>query len=227
MHYTHKNTDGEEFVSLDGATVPVGKVVCVGRNYMEHIEELGNTPSQEPVLFMKPSTALVDFSHDIVLPEGQGDCQNEIELAFLIGQPLKNATSQECSQAIIGIALALDLTLRDLQTKLKNAGKPWERAKAFDGSCPISGFMRIAGYSDQSIKFALDVNGERRQTGDSNMMLHSVISLLMNISQVFTLLPGDVVLTGTPKGVAALKPGDEIDAYMTGYFGVHTKVFAL
>ncbi|WP_371192880.1 fumarylacetoacetate hydrolase family protein [Glaciecola sp. SC05] len=222
--YQHLNLQGQAFRGIKSGQFPVGKVVCVGRNYMDHIKELGNEVSELPILFMKPASALVDINQGITLPKHAGECHNELELAFLIGEKLSNASEQECADAIVGVALALDLTLRDLQNQLKKAGQPWERAKAFDGSCPISGFMPIAQFEEPQFEFTLHVNGELRQHGNSQLMLHKVLPLVANISKTFTLMPGDIVLTGTPKGVAALHTGDSIDAELVGHFAIHTQV---
>lgn len=220
--YQHLNLEGLP-LQLDGQSLPLGKAVCVGRNYLDHIHELGNQVSERPVLFMKPSTAFAHMHQPISIPKDQGECHNELELAFLIAKPLYQAQRDECAQAIAGVALALDLTLRDLQNELKQGGLPWELAKAFDGSCPISGFMPIE-YHEQRFTFSLTVNGQLRQRGDSRLMLHPLLSLLSYISHWFTLMPGDVVLSGTPKGVGPLKANDLIDVELHEHFSLKTQV---
>jgi 2-keto-4-pentenoate hydratase/2-oxohepta-3-ene-1,7-dioic acid hydratase in catechol pathway len=220
--YQHLDLQGLP-LKLQGQSLPLGKAVCVGRNYLDHIHELGNQVSERPVLFMKPSTAFAHMHQPISIPQDQGECHNELELAFLIAKPLYKAQHAECAQAIAGVALALDLTLRDLQNELKQGGLPWELAKAFDGSCPISGFMPI-DYQEQQFSFSLSVNGQLRQQGDSRLMLHPLLSLLSFISHSFTLMPGDVVLSGTPKGVGPLKANDLIDVQLHDYFSVKTQV---
>jgi 2-keto-4-pentenoate hydratase/2-oxohepta-3-ene-1,7-dioic acid hydratase in catechol pathway len=194
---------------------------------MDHIEELGNIPSEQPLLFMKPETALVDIQQNVKIPLQYGQCHNEVELAFLVGETLTNADQQTCGQAVVGVALALDLTLRDLQTQLKKDGHPWERAKAFDGSCPISGFVPLNGYDDEPLTFSLKINHKQVQLGDSRLMLHKVLPLLSHISKIFTLMPGDVVLTGTPKGVGPLYDGDIIDIELCEHFSLQTCVEAI
>ncbi|MFQ3235340.1 MAG: 2-keto-4-pentenoate hydratase/2-oxohepta-3-ene-1,7-dioic acid hydratase in catechol pathway [Paraglaciecola sp.] len=202
-----------------------GKVVCVGRNYVAHIHELNNELPDEALLFIKPSTALCSFSQPLVIPKSKGSCHNEIELAVLLGTPLCNATPCQAKAAIYGIGLGLDLTLRDMQDKLKSKGHPWERAKAFDYSCPVSGFVASADIDvEQNIAFNLQVNGEIRQQGNSQDMLRTITALLVEISQSFTLLPGDIVLTGTPKGVAPLHTGDNLAGELTGHFIIQTQV---
>jgi 2-keto-4-pentenoate hydratase/2-oxohepta-3-ene-1,7-dioic acid hydratase in catechol pathway len=221
--YQHKNIQGAPF-QYAGQLLPVGKVLCVGRNYLDHIQELGNESSELPLLFIKPATALVDINEPLLIPTAQGACHNELELAFLIGNKLTNADEQQCSSAIAGVGLALDLTLRDLQGQLKSRGHPWERAKAFDASCPISGFVPLNGYQHQRFTFSLHLNGALKQQGDSDLMLHKVVPLLAHISQTFTLMPGDILLTGTPKGVGPLQSGDTMQVALNDYFEINTHV---
>jgi 2-keto-4-pentenoate hydratase/2-oxohepta-3-ene-1,7-dioic acid hydratase in catechol pathway len=207
--------------------LPVGKVVCVGRNYMDHIRELDNEVSEIPLLFMKPSTAIVDMREDLVLPINQGECHNELELAVLIGKKLSKADTQQASTAVRGLGLGLDLTLRDEQKRLKSAGQPWERAKSFDGSCPLSPFVLVESLDPNShFTFQLELNDELVQNGDTRLMLTPILQLVSEISQHFTLLPGDVVLTGTPKGVGPLREGDNLKAILEGQFSVSTKVLS-
>ncbi|WP_088330777.1 fumarylacetoacetate hydrolase family protein [Lacimicrobium sp. SS2-24] len=204
-----------------------GKVVCVGRNYLDHIQELNNDVPEQPLLFMKPSTALQPFANEIQIPQSQGECHNELEVAVLIKAPLSHASVEDVQSAVWGYGLALDLTLRDVQTQLKTKGHPWERAKAFDGSCPLSGFVPAHGVENyKALKFSLNVNGAERQSGDTAMMIHDIDSLISEISAVFTLLPGDVVLTGTPKGVGPLVAGDRVEASLGGILNTGATVTA-
>lgn len=199
---------------LDGSTIdlPVGKAVCVGRNYADHAKELNNPVPSEPILFIKPTTGIVPLSPQFAIPAQQGECHHEAEIALLIGAPLSKADVAEVIDAIVGVGVALDLTLRDLQSTLKEKGHPWERAKAFDGSCPLSPFVPMAEFADlKAVDIALTVNGDVRQQGNSSAMLFPMIELVAHISHWFTLQPGDVVLTGTPAGVAALQSGDELE----------------
>ncbi len=205
MQYKHRYVDGTE------AELPVGKVVCVGRNYADHAAELNNPVPTTPLLFMKPSTAIVPMEEPFEVPLDYGSVHFETEMAILIGQPLKNANKFEIEDAIVGVGLALDLTLRDLQGKLKDRGHPWEKSKAFDGSCPLSAFLEpvaVGDLQDQAIR--LTVNGELRQNGNSSFMLNKVFPLIAYMSHYFTLLPGDVVITGTPAGVGEVNPGDKL-----------------
>jgi 2-keto-4-pentenoate hydratase/2-oxohepta-3-ene-1,7-dioic acid hydratase in catechol pathway len=210
--YRHRDRDDHDLA------LPVGKVVCVGRNYLEHVHELRNPVPEKPVLFMKPATALVSLDALLHLPADQGRCHHEVELAVLIGRRLQQADAQTARTAVAGYALALDLTLRDLQDQLKSKGLPWERAKAFDGACPISGFIPPEQLADpQNTPLTLTVNGVLRQRGNTGQMMVGIFDLLAHISENFTLLPGDVVLTGTPAGVGELKAGDRLEMTLADY----------
>ncbi len=213
---------------LDGKILdlPVGKVVCVGRNYAEHAKELNNPVPTSPILFMKPSTAMVALEPGFEIPQGQGECHHELEMSVLIGKSLKNADEAAAKNAILGFGIGLDLTLRDLQNKLKEKSHPWEIAKAFDGANPLSGFVsanRIA--NPEHIDIELTVNGAVRQKGNTSDMITPVFKLLAFMSQHFTLLPGDVIMTGTPAGVAALKQGDQLVLRLADEISCAAQVF--
>ena len=210
----------------DGTPVnlPLGKIVCVGRNYAEHARELNNPVPDEPLLFIKPATSAVHITRPLDVPRGQGDVHFETELAVLIGRPLTNASASEVENAILGYGLALDLTLRDLQSQLKEKGQPWERAKAFDGACPLSPFVPAAKLPTDNIHFTLDVDGKRQQTGDTKDMLNPIVPLIAHMSHQFTLEPGDIVLTGTPKGVGPLASGQTLSLELEDLLFVETHV---
>lgn len=212
MSYQHQYSDG---TPID---LPLGKVVCVGRNYAEHARELNNPVPSEPLLFIKPATAVVPLAKGFRLPTGRGAVHYETEIALLIGTPLSGTISPaDAAGAIAGVGLALDLTLRELQDQLKAKGHPWERAKAFDAACPLSSFVRLEqAPALNAMPLQLTINGELRQQGSSAEMITSIIALLQHIAGVFTLLPGDVVITGTPAGVGVLNPGDELELAIPG-----------
>jgi 2-keto-4-pentenoate hydratase/2-oxohepta-3-ene-1,7-dioic acid hydratase in catechol pathway len=194
------------------SSLPVGKVVCVGRNYAAHARELNNPVPDEPVLFIKPQSAVVSLHQPIALPSYGGNCHFELELALLFSQSLGRGCSQsQALAAIAGIGLALDLTLRDLQQQLKQSGLPWEKSKAFDGACPLSEFVGLDRAGDlQQQRLKLWRNGELCQDGHSSEMLVPVVPLVTYVTQFFSLQPGDVLLTGTPAGVGSLQSGDQL-----------------
>lgn len=193
------------------------KVVCVGRNYVEHAKELNNPVPSKPLLFIKPSSSLTACEGLIAIPAQHGACHHELELALLIGQTLTQASPDAVMQSVAGIGLALDLTLRDLQNELKKKGQPWEIAKAFDGACPVTGFIPVSELSkplSEAWQFAMKKNGDYIQQGNSSDMIFPFATLLSEISHHFTLYPGDIVLTGTPEGVGALNADDKLDLYL-------------
>lgn len=197
---------------LDGKPFqhPLGKIACVGRNYAAHAAELNNPVPEAPLLFLKPATAAVDVAATVRLPQGLGSVHHELELALLIGETLTDATPEQALAAIAGIGIGLDLTLRDVQEQLKRQGHPWERAKAFDGSYPVSPFVTPGGVDLQRLTLQLWRNDHLQQDGDTAQMLFPAIELVCEMSRVFTLQPGDIVSTGTPAGVGPLQPGDRL-----------------
>lgn len=208
-----KNEQGEPIA------LPIGKAICVGRNYEEHIKELNSLATGRPLLFMKPSSAFSDVEKPIAIPAGMGECHNELEIALLIGGKVDKHIPFNPKKHVVGVGLALDLTLRDVQNACKEKGHPWEIAKAFDGSCPLSKFVQIGPSEYQNLHFQLSVNGELRQSGNSAHMIFDIPALIDEIRQYFTLQPGDVVLTGTPKGVGPLQEGDVLSLSLSE----HTK----
>lgn len=210
-----------QHLDLQGQPLPygVGKVVCVGRSYRDHATELNNPIPSEPLLFIKPASSLVDLAAPLVLPKGLGAIHHEVEVALLIGRRLCHADEDEALAGIVGVGLALDLTLRDVQDNLKAQGHPWERAKAFDGSCPISPFVVPDCVTRLSeLAFSLAVNGQLRQEGNTRDLMWPVGLLLAEMSQCFTLNPGDIVLTGTPKGVGELLTQDSLELQLDGQY---------
>lgn len=219
MSYQHQWKDG----TATGTTL--GKIVCVGRNYAEHARELNNPVPPQPLLFIKPATAACPLTAPIKLPANLGSVHYETELAILIGRPLTRAGEAEALNAIAGVGLALDLTLRELQTRLKTDGHPWERAKGFDGACPLSPFVPVSEFDSlEALQFSLTINGDIRQQGDTRDMITPLLPLLAHISETFTLLPGDVVLTGTPAGVGVLVSGQHLKLELSGRLEVETGV---
>lgn len=179
-------------IIFNGYDITPSKVVCVGRNYVDHIKELNNSVPTEPVIFVKPNSAI---AVDLRL-QGHDEVHFEAELAFLVA-----------GGQLVGVGLGLDLTKRQIQNELKSKGLPWERAKAFDGSAVFSQFVSIVG-GTEALSLELHLNGELRQKGGCSMMLHTPEELIKAINSFMTLEDGDVVMTGTPAGVGKIHVGD-------------------
>lgn len=194
------------------------KIICVGRSYADHAKELGNAIPDRPVLFIKPPSSLISLHDGISWNTALGSLHHECELTLRIDRTLKNENDPEKAVAAIGaVTLGLDLTLRDLQDDLKKKGQPWERAKAFDGACVLADWVDTSEVKAwDAVRFDFKVNGELRQKGDTSLLLFSIADLLCDMSQVFTLEAGDVVMTGTPAGVAALASGDQLTMTLNG-----------
>lgn len=204
---------------------PVGKCVCVGRNYAAHATELNNPVPSQPLLFIKPADAAVPMAPQISIPSQYGSVHHELEIAVVLQHRLKNATESQVRDAIAGVGLALDLTLRDVQEQLKKQGHPWEAAKAFDGSSPLSNFVSIEQIADlANIEFSLKRNGETQQQGNSKDMLFAIVPLIAYMSSIFTLNPGDVILTGTPVGVGPLETADILELQLAEHIAIETVV---
>jgi 2-keto-4-pentenoate hydratase/2-oxohepta-3-ene-1,7-dioic acid hydratase in catechol pathway len=219
MRYQHCTVTGE---TID---LPVGKVVCIGQNYQDHIAEMQSKTAPDALFFIKPATALCALAPNFSIPLNRGAVHNETELAVLIAKPLKNADYAQVQDAIWGYSLALDLTLRDVQAQLKQLGRPWEIAKGFDGACPVAGFVEKSQVQHpQQLEFRLTVNGQLRQDGNTANMIRGISQLISEMSQHFTLLPGDIVLTGTPAGVGPLNSGDLLQLQLADLFSLSTRV---
>jgi 5-carboxymethyl-2-hydroxymuconate isomerase len=204
-------------IPATGETFSVGKILCIGRNYAEHARELGNEVPAAPVIFLKPATAILADGATFRIPAYSQNCHHEGELAVLIGAGGRDISADRALEHVAGYGVAIDFTLRDVQDELKKKGLPWEIAKAFDGSCPLSAFVPAAAVGDPGdLEVTLAVNGQVRQQGRTSLMIHSVAAIISHMSGIFTLEPGDVILTGTPAGVGPVQPGDVLTAGVTG-----------
>jgi len=194
------------------------KIICVGRNYLAHAKELNNEIPDEPVLFLKPDTAQLRNNDPFYIPEWSNDVHHEVELIIRINKLGKNIDKHFSHRYYEEIGLGIDFTARDVQNVLKVKGLPWEKAKAFDNSavvCPE--FVKIDSLPDKSaIGFRLDVNGKTVQNGNSALMIFSFDSIISYVSKYFTLKMGDLIFTGTPAGVGAVKVGDRLEGYLEG-----------
>lgn len=193
------------------------KIICVGRNYVDHIKELSNDRPTDPVIFIKPDTALLDASQVFYYPAFSNDVHYELELVFRIGKVGKNIEAKFASKYIDAVGLGIDFTARDIQSKLKEKGLPWEKSKAFNGSAFVS-TLRPVSESDftQAVDFELYKNDVSVQKGNSNLMIWNIAELVADISQYFTLKTGDYIFTGTPAGVGPVHIGDTLTGILQG-----------
>ncbi|MGI4834756.1 MAG: fumarylacetoacetate hydrolase family protein [Janthinobacterium lividum] len=194
------------------------KIICIGRNYADHIAELHNETPAAPVIFLKPETALVQRGQPFFVPDFSQDVHHELELVLRVCKNGRHIEENFAHTYFDAIGLGVDFTARDLQSELKKKGLPWELAKAFDGSAPISPtFKPVADFPDlANINFQLEVNGELRQQGNSGLMLHPFAKIIAFVSRYITLKQGDLIFTGTPAGVGPVQPGDELRGYLEG-----------
>lgn len=191
--------------------ITIGKIVCVGRNYAEHIQELGHQQHEKPVIFLKTTSSVIYDGDEIVCPAYSENMHHETELVLLIGQNIKDADDTASENAIVGYGIGLDMTLRDVQTELKRKGDPWTISKCFDTSTVLSEFVDKSDYKlslDETI--SLKINGEYRQKDQLNKMLHKPVEVVKYISSLMKLEPGDLIFTGTPKGVSKVVSGDKL-----------------
>lgn len=213
------------FVSLpsSGLTLVPGKLLCIGRNYAEHVREMGDVTDvpEEPVVFLKPATALVAPGGEVVIPPQSNDVHHELELVAVIGRIGKDIPEAKALEYVAAYALGLDMTARDLQTQAKDRRAPWSVAKGFDTFAPLGPLTAAADVPDpQVLDLRLTVNSEVRQTGSTRDMIFPVTFLVSYLSRIFTLEPGDLIYTGTPEGVGPVADGDVLEATATGPDGL-------
>jgi fumarylpyruvate hydrolase len=191
---------------------PVHRIYCVGRNYADHAREMGGNPEREPPFFFdKPADAVVENGAEVPYPPRTQNLHHEIELVVAIGRGGRNVPLEDANAYIFGYAVGNDLTRRDLQFAARDVGRPWDTAKGFDHSAPITAIHRIedTGVLERG-EIWLTVNAEKRQTSNLDQMIWSVPEIIVELSQLYTLKPGDLIFTGTPSGVGPLKPGDDV-----------------
>lgn len=191
------------------------KIIAVGRNYAEHVKELNNEQPEDPVIFTKPETAILRNNEPFFYPDFSSDVHHEVEILVRINRTGKNIDEKFAHKYYDEIGIGIDFTARDVQSKLKAKGLPWDLAKGFNGSAPISGFVPKTNFTDlQNLNFRLDINGETRQQGNTSMMLFKIDFLISFVSRYFLLQQGDIIFTGTPKGVSPVQVGDKLTAYL-------------
>ncbi len=191
------------------------KIIAIGRNYTDHIEELKNERPDEPVVFMKPDTALLRNDDPLYYPEYTQNIHYEVEILVKISQAGKYIQEKFAAKYYDSIGIGIDFTARDLQQKAKEKGLPWLLAKGFNGSAPVSEFVSKEKYPDlQNLNFSLKVDGETKQEGNTSLMLFTINSLIAYVSQFITLKKGDILFTGTPKGVGPIQRGNVLEAFI-------------
>lgn len=204
-------------VSNAQETMQVGKLLCIGRNYADHAKEMNADIPTEPMIFLKPSTALIRSQDVIVIPPQSQEVHHEVELVVLIGKTGKHIPESEAMAYVAGYAVGLDMTARDLQAKAKKAGAPWSVAKGFDTFAPLGEFAPPESVPNpHELSITLRINGEVRQSGRTSDMIFSIPKLIAYASTIFTLEAGDLLYTGTPEGVGAVHAGDALEASVTG-----------
>lgn len=208
-----------------GLVVRPSKLICVGRNYARHAAEMKSAVPEQPMLFLKPSTALVGHGGKVVLPAMSREVHHEVELVVVIGRGGKHIAASEALDHVDGYAVGLDMTARDLQAEAKQQGHPWSVAKGFDTFAPLGAFAPAHKVRNpQDLHIRLTVNGAVRQDGYTREMIFPVAQLIAYCSRIFTLLPGDLIYTGTPEGVGPVQEGDQLEATVDGLPTLRVKV---
>lgn len=193
------------------------KIICIGRNYAKHIEELKSERPKEPVVFIKPDSAILLKQHPFVIPEFSNEIHHELEIIVKINKVGKYIDTKFAHKYYDEISVGIDFTARDLQNELKAKGLPWEKSKAFDGSAVIGEFLPKTQFNSlENITFELTNNNKIVQKGNSSEMLFKIDELISYVSQYFTLKIGDIIFTGSPEGVAAVKPDDVLEGFLEG-----------
>jgi 2-keto-4-pentenoate hydratase/2-oxohepta-3-ene-1,7-dioic acid hydratase in catechol pathway len=193
--------------------VTIGKLVCLARSYKKHAQEMKSEISKEPVIFLKPASSVIFNEGTIKIPKMSNNVHHEVELGIVIGKKCKNISKKDAMNYILGYLVALDITARDIQTNMKKKGWPWTIAKSFDTFAPISEIVLKENVTNpQNLDISLKVNGEQRQCSNTSFMIFTIEDIVEYISNVMTLEPGDLILTGTPEGVSQIKRGDILEA---------------
>ena len=201
------------------------KIICIGRNYIDHIKELSNQKPMNPVVFLKPDSSVIAKNQNFIIPSFSNEIHHEVELVIKINKVGKHIDKSFSHKYYDEIGLGIDFTARDIQSNLKEKGHPWEKSKAFDNSCMVGNFLKKEKLEDISkIEFSLKKNNEIVQSGCSNDMLWKIDELISYVSQYFTLKIGDLIFTGTPSGVSKVESGDILEGYISSIKMVTLKV---
>lgn len=203
------------FFTGNKSSVPVNTIYCIGRNYAEHASELNNPIPQSPIVFIKPATTIIHSGEFIELPRASSEVHHEVEVVALVGKRGKHVAREAALEHLAGYGIGIDVTARDVQEKAKQKSHPWAVAKGFDTFAPVSSFVKPEQVGDPAnLHFQLLVNGAVRQAGNTREMLFPIAELIAYLSSIFTLLPGDLLFTGTPKGASQLNEGDKLRAIL-------------
>ena len=200
------------------------KIICIGRNYAAHAAELGNELAAEPVIFMKPDSAVFRQRDAFYIPDWTNDVHYELEVVVRINRLGKNIEAKFAPKYFAEFTVGIDFTARDVQSALKAKGLPWEKAKAFDQSAVLGDFLSVDDFDLSNLHFQLKKNGELVQDGNTSLMLHNIAQLIEHSSQYFTLKIGDLLFTGTPEGVGPVAPGDLLEGFIEGKKVLNVKV---
>jgi len=205
--------------------IPIGKMICVGRNYAAHAKELGNDVPEFPIIFLKPASNVIYSGESVVHPSYSNDLQHEVELVLYIGEDVKNADDASAEKAIHGYTIGLDMTLRDLQNEFRKKGDPWTLAKCFDTAAVLTDVVLKKDYKlHGDEKISLSVNGNERQNSSIKNMIFSPVKIVKFISAKLSLEKGDLIFTGTPEGVGRVIPGDKINATLENIGTIKTQI---
>ncbi|PCJ66718.1 MAG: 2-hydroxyhepta-2,4-diene-1,7-dioate isomerase [Bacteroidetes bacterium] len=200
------------------------KIICIGRNYAAHAAELGNEMQKEPVIFMKPDSAVFRQRDAFYIPDWTNDVHYELEVVIRINRLGKNIETKFASKYFQEFTVGIDFTARDIQSQLKEKGLPWEKAKGFDQSAVLGDFLLVSEYNLNNLNFQLTKNGKVVQAGNTSMMLHDIPHIIEHCSQYFTLKIGDLIFTGTPEGVGPVKSGDILEGSIEGKKVLRVKI---
>lgn len=200
------------------------KIICIGRNYVAHVKELGNEIPKEPVLFMKPDSAIFRQRDAFYIPDWTNEVHYEAEIVIKINRLGKNIEEKFAPKYYSQFTLGIDFTARDVQKNLKAQGLPWEKSKAFDQSAVLGEYLNVNDYSLDNLNFELKINGRVVQSGNTKSMIYTIPQIINHSSEFFTLKIGDLIFTGTPEGVGKVNAGDELEGFVEGKKILHVKI---
>lgn len=201
--------------TIPGLDLPIRNIYCIGRNFADHAKEMNASTPSSPIVFLKPTSSICFDGDTVSIPPQSQNVHHEGEIVLAIGKSGKNIDQKNAKNYVAGIGAGIDFTARDLQSDAKKAGLPWSVAKGFDGFAPVSSFIPFSEVSDSAHTIELTVNDTVRQSGTTDQMIFSFEELIVYLSSIFTLQPGDLIFTGTPAGVSAIEPGDNVTAKLS------------